>query len=83
MKPSTSVLVDRSVVAVEPQRIGGADLLGAVVGLRQRAGGLLVRDRHVGADIAALGQVVDEFLELLRRHRLAPVFGVEPYCLIQ
>ena len=77
MKPSTSVLVDRSVVPSSHSVLAAPTVVGPVVGLRQRAGGLLVRDRHIRADIAALGKVVDEIREIFGRHGLAPVFGIE------
>src|SRR5450759_1399028 len=63
--------------AIVPQRIGGADRARALVRLRQRKRGLLVRDGDVAADIAVLAQMRDELGEFIRRHRLAPVFGVE------
>ena len=63
--------------AVVPERVGGADRTRAIVRLRHRQRRLLVRDRDVGADIAALGQMRDEIGERLRRDLLAPVGGVE------
>ena len=77
MKPSTSVLVERSIAAVEPQRVGRSNPFGAIVALRQRERRLLVRNGHIGPDIAVLGETGDERLEFFRRHRLAPVFGVK------
>src|SRR5674476_1356839 len=77
-KPSTSVLVERSVspsyhsVLAEPD-----ERARAVVRLRQRKHRLLVRHADVAADIAMLAQMRDELGEFFRRHRLAPVFGVE------
>ena len=68
---------------VDPQRVGGADRVGAIVrhGKVQRR--LLVRHGDVGADIAARGKRLHEASEMLRLDRLAAIFagdavGFEP-----
>src|SRR5262249_25874466 len=42
---------------------------------RPRKGRFLVRDRHIGADIAARGERVDEGSKFLLAHRLTAVFA--------
>jgi hypothetical protein len=64
-------------IALVPQGIGSADRARALVRRRYRERGLLVRDRDIGADITVLAQMSDEVSEILRRHRLAPVFGIQ------
>ena len=46
-----------------------------LVRLRQREGRFLVRDGHIGTDIAARSKRADEGCELFLAHRLAAVFA--------
>ena len=76
-KPSTSELVERSSrprTTAYWRRRPRARVRPAS---RAASAASLVRHGDVGADIAARAQDFDEIGELGRRHRLAPVFGVD------
>ena len=61
--------------AVEPEGVGGADGVGAIVRLRQCQRGRLVRQRDIGAHIAPRREIFHEVCELFRRHRFTPVLA--------
>jgi hypothetical protein len=64
--------------AVEPERVGGADRARPRIRVGQLQRRLLVRQRDIGADIAALRQTADEVRKGPGRHRLAAILGREP-----
>src|SRR5580658_2276236 len=61
--------------AGDPQRVGGADRLGALIWQRKRQRLFLVRHRDIGADIIARVERLHKGIEFVRRHRLAAVFA--------
>ena len=70
MKPSTSVLVDRSSPSSNHSVLAAPTALARASGTDSASALLLVRNGDVGADEAARRQTQNEIRELLRRHRL-------------
>ena len=73
MKPSTSVLVERSSPSSNHSVLAAPTARARVVRRRQRQRPLLVRNGDVGADEAAQRKPQHEIRELVGRHRLDDV----------